>query len=155
MKAANTRMAKGNMTMTERKQPLSQGRREQGSSLAWKSGLMASSVGAVLMGWALLGRLEAAPASTVTQIVSPEPRVIVVQVPIPNVSSSGTQQNVVQTTAPVAQANTQANTEASTQASTPAVSEPSAPAPASPQIVMPAMPERPVFQQPVTQTRGS
>jgi len=139
------------MTMTDRKQPLSQSRREQGSSLAWKSGLMASSVGAVLMGWALLGRLEAAPASTVAQIVSPEPRVIVVQVPIPNVSSSGTQQNVVQTTAPVAQANTQT----STQASTPAVSEPSAPAPASPQIVMPAMPERPVFQQPVTQTRGS
>lgn len=132
--------------MTERTHASAQSRDKRGSTLAWKSGLMASSVGAVLLGWALLGRLEPAPTTAVAQIVSPEPRVIVVQVPIPNVSASATQQNVVQP----AQA-----AQASAPASQQEVVAPSAPAPASPQIVMPTMPERPVFQQPVTQTRGS
>lgn len=44
------------------------GRRGQGGGLAWKSGLVASSVGAVLMGWAMLGRADAAPSSAAAQI---------------------------------------------------------------------------------------
>ncbi len=137
------------MTESKRPLPLSPGRRERGSGLAWKSGLVASSVGAVLVGWALLGRLDAAPANTVAQIASPQPRVIVVQVPIPNIASSGTQQ-LVRQPAQSAPANAQA-----VLASAQAVSAPNALAIARPQVVMPAVPQRPVFQQPVTRTRGS
>jgi len=127
--------------MTEPKRPQSAGRRVQGSSLAWKSGLLASSVGGLLLGWALLGQANPVPASTVAEIASPQPRVVVVQVPIP-AASNGNQQLVSQSTQP-AQANQQA------------VSAQSASASASPQISVPSMPQKPVFQQPVTRTRGS
>lgn len=120
--------------MTERRQTQSPGRREQGSSLAWKSGLIASSVGSLLLGWALLGQANPVPASKVAQIAAPQPRVSVVQVPVP-AASNGNQQFVSQPVPP-AQTSGQA-------------------APTSPQVSLPSMPQKPVFQQPVTRTRGS
>ena len=128
--------------MTDYRQRQPRARRTQGGGLGWKSGLVASSVGAVLMGWALLGRVDATPASTAAQIASPQPRVIIVQVPVSAPAASGNQRLVRQTVLPV-QANTQA---------APALSVPVA---ARPQIDLPAMPQKPVFQQPVTRTRRS
>ncbi|HRJ41011.1 MAG: hypothetical protein KJZ86_03900 [Caldilineaceae bacterium] len=118
------------------------GRRGQGGGLAWKSGLVASSVGAVLMGWAMLGRADAAPSSAAAQIAPPQPRVIVVQVPIAALASHGRQQPVRQNSPPV-------------QASTQAAPGQTAPVAARAQIAMPSMPQKPVFQRPVTRTRGS
>lgn len=132
--------------MTDSKRSQSAGRHEQGSSLAWKSGLLASSLGSLLLGWALLGQASPVPASKVAEIASPKPRVIVVQVPIP-AASNGNQQLISQPAQP-AQASGQAAP------SQPAQTNQQA-APASQQISMPAMPQRPVFQQPVTSTRGS
>jgi len=144
-----------NTTMTERKQSPST-RREQGSSLAWKSSLIASSVGGLLLGWALLGQANPAPASKVAQIVAPQPRVIVVQVSIP-AASNGNQQFASQPAQQVqpAQASGQAAPAQPAQANTQAALAQNAPAPASPQVSLPSMPQKPVFQQPVTRTRGS
>jgi len=140
--------------MTERKQTQSSGRREQGGGLAWKSGLLASSVGGLLLGWALLGQANPVPAGKVAQIASPQPRVIVVQIPIPAAASNGNQQLVSQPAQP-AQASAQVAPPPPAQANQQAAPAQSAPAPASPQIFMPSMPQKPVFQQPVTSTRGS
>jgi|GEM_PF-1124357 len=128
------------MTNNQRRRPSV--RRTRGGGQAWKSGLVASSVGAVLMGWALLGRVDATSASTAAQIASPQPRVIVIQVPVAAPAASGNQQVVRRTALPAP-----ANTQTAPASNTPAV--------AKPQIALPAMPQKPVFQRPVTRTRRS
>jgi hypothetical protein len=111
---------------------------------------MASSVGAVLLGWALLGRMDITPVSNAADIVSPQPRVVVVQVPVSNPASIGSQQRVRQSVLPE-QTNVQANVQANVQ-TVPASSASTA---AQPRIVMPSKPQKPTFQQPATRTRGS
>ena len=57
-------------------------RRSAAASAAWKSGLLASGFGAVLLGWALLARAET-PAITaaLAQPTQPQPNVMVAQAP--------------------------------------------------------------------------
>jgi len=54
-------------------------RRSAAASAAWKSGLLASGFGAVLLGWALLARVED-PANTVA-LTQPQPSVMIAQAP--------------------------------------------------------------------------
>jgi hypothetical protein len=120
--------------------------RSRGNGLAWKSGLLASSVGGLLLGWALLGQMEAAPNNSAASISPPEPRVIVVQITVPAPAISGIQQPVGQALLPertTVQAGGQAVPVSGTSTAVQA------------QVAVPSMPQKPVFQQPVTRTRGS
>lgn len=113
-------------------------RRSRSSGFAWKSGLLATSVGAVLMGWALLARVDA-PVEAAAQVAASQPRVIVVQVPIANDLNRGTAQWARQP-AQAVQPGTQAFGASPGSAA---------------QIKLPPMPQKPVFQRPVTRTRRS
>jgi hypothetical protein len=57
-------------------------RRSAAASAAWKSGLLASGFGAVLLGWALLARAET-PTNTaaLTQPTQPQPNVMIARAP--------------------------------------------------------------------------
>lgn len=111
-------------------------RRSRGNGLAWKSGLLASSVGVVLVGWALLGQMDAAPNNSAAAIAPPEPRVIVIQLPVPGLAGNGIQQPVGQTVTVLPEP---ASVQTTVQA----------------QVAASSMPQKPVFQSPVTRTRGS
>ena len=54
-------------------------RRSAATSAAWKSGLLASGFGAVLLGWALLARAET-PANTAA-LTQPQPNTMIAQAP--------------------------------------------------------------------------
>jgi hypothetical protein len=115
--------------MTDSRRTHPSKRRGRGNGLGWKSGLLASSVGAVLVGWALLGQMEAAPKDSAAAIAPPEPQVLIVDLPVAAPVVRGIQQLVGQM----------------------------APASATSKAVqvVPSMPQKPVFQRPVTRTRGS
>ena len=107
-----------------------EGRPKEG--LAWKSGLVASCVGVVLAGSGWLGRVDQTP---VVQ-TPPQPRVIVVQLPV---SAGGGLQ-------PTGQTRISASAGVQTIGQTDTTRT---------QIIRPPRPQKPVFQQPVTRTRGS
>lgn len=127
------------MTMTKAAKPTA--RRAKSGGFAWKSGLLATSVGAVLMGWSLLARINT-PAEVAAQAAAPQPRVIVVQVPISSPQTTGTAQLVHQPSQ-------------AAQVAQPAIQAIAAPPVQAPQLNLPAMPQKPVFQRPVTRTRRS
>lgn len=121
----------------------------QGLGLAWKSGLLALSLSAVMMGSGLLARLngETAQPTPVT------PRVVVVKVPV-----------IRPTPAPIEASSAAISTNdgtpsvASSRLQVPPVQPITAPRiepPAVPQIQVPAMPQKPIFARPVTRTRRS
>lgn len=63
-------------------------RRGATRSAAWKSGLMMSGLGAVVLGWALLVRVETSTdAQTIAQVAGqPQAQVQVVQAPVTNLA---------------------------------------------------------------------
>lgn len=122
--------------MTDNRTTRPSKRQGRGNGLAWKSGLLASSVGAVLMGWALLGQMEAAPSDIAAATALSEPQVLVVDLPVTASIVSDTQQSVGQQ--PVEQQPVEQQS-----------------AEQMDQVSVPAMPQKPVFQVPVTRTRGS
>ena len=72
----------GEATVAEpRRTPTTGGRprRSAAASAAWKSGLLASGFGAVLLGWALLARAET-PTNTAA-LTQPQPNVMIAQAP--------------------------------------------------------------------------
>lgn len=87
-----------------------------GSGSTWKSAIVAVSLSGVLMGWAILGRIDS----------TADAEIATVNATIQTITSADT----------------------SVQAS--AVNNAS-----GSRITLPAMPQRPVFQQPVTRSRGS
>jgi hypothetical protein len=66
-------------------------RRSAATSAAWKSGLLASGFGAVLLGWALLARAET-PANTAA-LTQPQPNVMIAQAPVATQSRRLSQQS--------------------------------------------------------------
>lgn len=64
--------------MTEQTQQRSTNRPPASTSMAWKSGLLGASLGAVLLGWGLLARDSTKPSSAPTPA---QPQIIVVRVP--------------------------------------------------------------------------
>lgn len=127
--------------MTDNRTTRPSKRQGRGNGLAWKSGLLASSVGAVLMGWALLGQMEAAPSDIAAATALSEPQVLVVDLPVTASIVSDTQQSVGQQ--PIEQQPIEQQP----------VEQQSAEQ--MDQVSVPAMPQKPVFQVPVTRTRGS
>lgn len=110
-----------------------------GGGLAWKSSLVASSLGAVLLGWALLAQADSAAATASTeQMPTAAPRVIVLQSPGPVPIVSDLPQPLERPARPV---------QAAPSSSPPRSARPSA--------LLPALPERPIFQQPATRSRAS
>lgn len=72
--------------MTEQARQRSAGRPSAGGGMAWKSGLLGASLGAVLLGWGLLARDSAQPNAAPTPV---QPQIIVVRVPVQNLPDSG------------------------------------------------------------------
>lgn len=119
--------------------------RRNSGGLVWKSGLLVSSVGAVLLGWTLLHGADGAaqaPASADSQ--TPAPRVIVVQMPV----SASPVDSLPRQSEPSVHAPAQRMPSQPGVSTLPQSSQ-------APQFVLPALPERPVFQQPVTRSRAS
>ncbi|MBX3052039.1 MAG: hypothetical protein KF753_11225 [Caldilineaceae bacterium] len=134
------------MTKNQQRTPGHSGRAR---GAVWKSGLMASSLGALLLGWALLGQADASPESAAAQLASSQPRTVVVQMALPD-DENGTRQ---QLTGLPAQTHERAGAASETSAQSAQVQNvlPEK----NPQVVLPALPQRPIFRQPVTRTRGS
>lgn len=134
--------------MTDKTHTANAPRRAKSGGFAWKSGLVASSVGVVLAGWVWMAQAEA-PVDVTAQS-APPPRVIVVQVPVYAGPPVQTPQFVRQ---PAALAQVQQAQQVEQVAAAPAFNV--QPVAARPSVSLPAMPQKPVFQQPVTRTRGS
>jgi hypothetical protein len=102
-------------------------RRSAAASAAWKSGLLASGFGAVLLGWALLARAETpAVTAALAKPAQQQPNVMIAQAPA-----------VVQ----VPPATTQRRR----------LSQQSGGA----LTTVPTLPQAPVFRRPITRSRGS
>ena len=117
------------MVAEPRRTPTTGGRprRSAAASAAWKSGLLASGFGAVLLGWALLARAETpAVTAALAQPKQPQSNVMVAQVPA-----------AVQVPPAVTQ-----NRRLSRQSG-------------GSQAVVPSLPQAPVFRRPITRSRGS
>jgi hypothetical protein len=67
--------------MTEQTQQQSTLRPSASNGMAWKSGLLGASLGAVLLGWGLLAADSAKPSAAP---VPAQPQIIVVRVPVQN-----------------------------------------------------------------------
>jgi len=67
--------------MTEQAQQQSARRPASSGGMAWKSGLLGASLGAVLLGWGLLARDNAQPTAAPAPV---QPQVIVLRVPAQN-----------------------------------------------------------------------
>jgi hypothetical protein len=120
----------GRTTVAEpRRTPTTGGRprRSAAASAAWKSGLLASGFGAVLLGWALLARAETpAVTAALAQPAQPQPNVMVAQVPA-----------AVQVPTAVPQRRRLNQQSSGTRAT------------------VPSLPQAPVFRRPITRSRGS
>jgi hypothetical protein len=92
--------------------------------MAWKSGLLGASLGAVLLGWGLLARDSAVDNTAAAPL---QPQIIVVRVPVQSWPDSGQAVLASQSLVQVQPAT----------------------------INIAALPQKPVFQQPITRTRGS
>jgi hypothetical protein len=92
--------------------------------MAWKSGLISASLGAVLLGWGLLAR-DSAADNTAPALL--QPQIIVVRVPVQSWPDSGQAVVASQSLAQV---------------------QPAA-------VDIAPLPQKPIFQQPITRTRGS
>jgi hypothetical protein len=101
-------------------------RRSAAASAAWKSGLLASGFGAVLLGWALLARAET-PANTaaLTQPAQAQPNAMIAQAPADVQVPAATQSRRL---------SQQSN---------------------GTQAIVPSLPQAPVFRRPITRSRGS
>jgi len=120
----------GEATVAEpRRTPTTGGRprRSAAASAAWKSGLLASGFGAVLLGWALLARAETpAVTAALAQPTQPQPNAMIAQAPA-----------AVQVPPAVTQSRR------FSQQSGGALT------------TVPSLPQAPVFRRPITRSRGS
>ncbi len=106
--------------------------RSTDGGLAWKGGLLGASLGAVLLGWALLARQDAADNATAAAQASLLVQPIVVRVPVTAYGRPGDAAAVLVDPNLIALPSRSAAT-----------------------IELPPLPQKPVFQQPITRTRRS
>ena len=120
--------------MTERKSTRPTTRRSTGKGLAWKSGLLASSLGAVMLGWTLLAQTDTTSQAAASQ---PQPRVIVLQVPASALNNLGNAAlpSLRNSLAPSSNDSSRSSTLQGLQ--------------------LQPLPQRPIFRQPLTRTRRS
>lgn len=115
--------------------PQRPGGRSSDGGLAWKSGLLGASLGAVLLGWALLARTDArdkAGAGSASSAASAPVQPIVVRVPVLAYDRAGSAEVLLVDPGVMA-----------------------APSASAATIDLPPLPQKPVFQQPVTRMRRS
>jgi len=122
---------------TKRPQP-----KTKRASGAWKSALVASGVGGVLLGWALLSQVDA-PQSAQAQAVAPE--AIATQTPIPAPTRRNDDQLSLRGQAPSSGNNSGSTLGGQTQPNLQSQNSRS----------RQAIPQQPRFQRPLTRSRGS